>query len=304
MANKNDHKVVCFGEILWDILPGGAVPGGAPMNVAYHLHKLGISPTLITRVGIDQRGKQLLDLLNSSHVNTNHIQLDYDIPTGIVNAAPNEHGEMQYDIVSPSAWDFIACDPATQSVVKEASHFIFGSLITRNKTSRDTLFQLLEIAQQKVLDINLRPPHFNRQLVVELLQKANMLKMNINELELITGWFASYKNIRERIAVIQDKFKIPAIIVTMGAEGAMINIEGKVYSHPGYVVKVADTVGSGDSFLAAFLYKLFTKKSPEEALTFASALGALVASKTGGWPEYTTDEIQKLAATKSAALIQ
>lgn len=304
MANKNDHKVVCFGEILWDILPTGAVPGGAPMNVAYHLHKLGINPTLITRVGIDQRGKQLLDLLNSRNVNTDHIQLDYDIPTGIVNAAPNDHGEMQYDIVSPSAWDFIACDVATQSVVKEASHFIFGSLITRNKTSRDTLFQLLEIAQQKVLDINLRPPHYNRQLVVELLQKADMLKMNITELELITGWFASYKNIRERIAVIQDKFKIPSVIVTMGAEGAMINIEGKVYSHPGYIVKVADTVGSGDSFLAAFLYKLFNKKSPEEALTFGSALGALVASKTGGWPEYTTDEIQKLAVTKSAALIQ
>ena len=219
MSNTNDHKVVCFGEILWDILPTGAVPGGAPMNVAYHLHKLGINPTLITRVGLDERGKQLLDLLNSRNVNTDHIQLDYDIPTGIVNAAPNDHGEMQYDIVSPSAWDFIACDTATQSVVKEASHFIFGSLITRHKTSRDTLFQLLEIAQQKVLDINLRPPHYNRQLVVELLQKADMLKMNINELELITGWFASYKNIRERIAVIQDKFKIPAVIVTMGAEG-------------------------------------------------------------------------------------
>jgi fructokinase len=304
MANKNDHKVVCFGEILWDILPTGAVPGGAPMNVAYHLHKLGINPVLITRVGIDERGKQLLDILNSRNVNTDHIQLDYDIPTGIVNAAPNDHGEMQYDIVSPSAWDFIACDIATQTVVKEASHFIFGSLITRNKTSRDTLFQLLEIAQQKVLDINLRPPHFNRQLVVELLQKADMLKMNITELELITGWFADYKNIRERIAVIQDKFKIPSVIVTMGADGAMINIEGKVYSHPGYVVKVADTVGSGDSFLAALLYKLFNNKSPEEALTFASALGALVASKTGGWPEYTTDEIQKLADTKKAALIQ
>lgn len=304
MSNTNDHKVVCFGEILWDILPTGAVPGGAPMNVAYHLHKLGINPTLITRVGIDERGKQLLDLLNSRNVNTDHIQLDYDIPTGIVNAAPNDHGEMQYDIVSPSAWDFIACDTATQSVVKKASHFIFGSLITRNKTSRDTLFQLLEIAQQKVLDINLRPPHYNRQLVVELLQKADMLKMNITELELITGWFANYKNIRERMAVIQDKFKIPSVIVTMGADGAMINIEGKVYSHPGYVVKVADTVGSGDSFLAALLYKLFNNKSPEEALTFASALGALVASKTGGWPEYTTDEIQKLASTKKAALIQ
>src|SRR3990170_6658885 len=304
MSYTNDYKVVCFGEILWDILPTGAVPGGAPMNVAYHLYKLGLDPTLITRIGIDERGKQLLDLLKSRNVNTDHIQLDYDISTGIVNAAPNDHGEMQYDIVSPSAWDFIACDAATASIVKEASHFIFGSLIARNKTSRDTLFQLLEIAQQKVLDINLRPPHFNRRLVEELLQKADMVKMNIAELELITGWFANYKNTRERISVIQDKFKIPALIVTMGAEGAMINIEGKVYSHPGYVVEVADTVGSGDSFLAAFLFKLFNNKSPEDALTFASALVALVASKTGGWPEYTTDEIQKLAATKKAAFIQ
>jgi len=304
MITDMKNKLVCFGEMLWDILPGGAMPGGAPMNVAYHLHTLGSNPTLITRVGIDKHGKQLLDLLNSKSVNTDHIQLDYDIPTGIVNAAPNDHGEMQYDIVSPSAWDFIACDESTQSLVKEASHFIFGSLITRHKTSRDTLFQLLEIANQKVLDINLRPPHYNRQIVEDLLHRADMLKMNIAELELITGWFAKYKNTNERISVIQDRYKIPAIIVTMGAEGAMIDIEGKVYSHPGYIVKVADTVGSGDSFLAAFLFKLFNSELPEDALAFASALGAFVTSKTGGWPEYTRDEIEKLTATKRAAFIQ
>jgi fructokinase len=291
MLNSDDHKVVCFGEILWDILPTGAVPGGAPMNVAYHLHKLGISPRLVTRVGVDKRGEELLGLLRDSNVNTDLIQLDYDIPTGIVNAVPNDHGEMQYDIVSPSAWDFLALDADTQCVVKEANYFIFGSLITRNKTSRDTLFQLLEIAQKKVLDINLRPPHFNRELVFQLLQKADVLKMNLAELELITGWFANYKNIKERIQVIQDKFQISDVIVTMGAEGAMININGKIYSHPGYIVNVADTVGSGDSFLAAFLFKLFENKSPEEALTFASALGAFIASKTGAWPSYERSQI-------------
>jgi fructokinase len=297
-------KIVCFGEILWDILPSGAVPGGAPMNVAYHLHKLGLDPGIITRVGLDERGKKLIDLLSSNGVNTEHIQLDYDHPTGIVNAVPNEHGEMQYDIVAPAAWDFIALDEASVSLVKEASHFIFGSLINRNKVSRDTLFQLLEVAQVKVLDINLRPPHFDRRIVEDLLLRADMVKMNIAELELITGWFTHYKSIKERMAVIQNRFMIPSLIVTMGAEGAMINMEGNFYRHPGYVVDVADTVGSGDSFLAAFLFKLLSHEPPDKALTFASALGALVASKTGGWPAYDTDEIQKLAATQHAVFIQ
>lgn len=297
-------KIVCFGEILWDILPSGALPGGAPMNVAYHLHKLGLDPGIITRVGIDERGKKLIDLLSAAGVETDHIQLDYDTPTGIVNAAANDQGEMQYDIVAPAAWDFIVPDETSVELVKQASHFVFGSLINRNKVSRDTLFRLLESAHQKVLDINLRPPYVDRRIVEELLAKADMVKMNIAELELITGWFSHYKNIKERMSVIQDRFMIPLLIVTMGAEGAMINMEGNFYRHPGYVVAVADTIGSGDSFLAAFLFKLLNNEQPAAALTFASALGALVASKTGGWPAYDIDEIEKLAATQHAAFIQ
>jgi fructokinase len=297
-------KIVCFGEILWDILPAGAVPGGAPMNVAYHLRKLGLDPGIVTRVGIDERGKKLIDLLNENGITTDHIQLDYDIPTGIVNASSNEHGEMQYDIVAPAAWDFIALDDETVASVKKASHFIFGSLVNRNSISRNTLFALLETAQQKVLDINLRPPHFNRHLVEDLLSRADIIKMNSAELELITGWFTRYKTMTDRIAIIQDRFKVPCIIVTMGGDGAMVNIEGELYGHPGYVVDVADTIGSGDSFLAAFLFKLLNNDGPKESLAFASALGALVASKTGGWPAYDINDIQKLAASRSAAFIQ
>ena len=297
-------KIVCFGEILWDILPAGAVPGGAPMNVAYHLRKLGLDPGIVTRVGIDERGKKLIDLLNENGITTDHIQLDYDIPTGIVNATANEHGEMQYDIVAPAAWDFIALDDDTVELVKDASHFIFGSLVNRNPTSRNTLFALLETAQQKVLDINLRPPHFNRHLVEDLLSRADIIKMNSAELELITGWFTRYKTMTDRIAIIQDRFQVPRIIVTMGGDGAIVNIEGELYGHPGYMVDVADTIGSGDSFLAAFLFKQLNNDGPKESLAFASALGALVASKTGGWPAYEINDIQKLAASQSAAIIQ
>lgn len=296
-------KVVCFGEILWDILPAGAVPGGAPMNVAYHLRKLGLNPGIVTRVGIDDRGKKLIDLLNEHGITTDHIQLDYDISTGIVNAAANAHGEMQYDIVAPAAWDFIALDDATLDLVKEASHFIFGSLVNRNAVSRNTLFTLLETAQQKVLDINLRPPHFDRRLVEDLLRHADMVKMNIAELELITGWFASYKNVTDRIGVIQDRFKIPSIIVTMGGDGAIVDIAGERYKHNGFVIEVADTIGSGDAFLAAFIFKQLNNEGPAASLTFASALGALVASKTGGWPAYEITDILNLAASQNAAFI-
>jgi fructokinase len=297
-------KIVCFGEILWDILPSGAMPGGAPMNVAYHLRKLGLDPGIVTRVGIDKWGKKLIDLLKQNGVSTDHIQLDYDTSTGIVMATANEQDEMQYDIIAPAAWDFIALDDDTVELVKEASHFIFGSLVNRNTTSRNTLFALLETAQQKVLDINLRPPHFNRHLVEDLLSRADIIKMNSAELELITGWFTRYKTMTDRIAIIQDRFKAPLIIVTMGSDGAMVNIEGKCYKHPGYVVNVADTIGSGDSFLAAFLFKQLHNEGPKEALAFASAMGALVASKTGGWPAYEINDIQKLAASQSASLIQ
>ncbi|HEX5652967.1 MAG TPA: carbohydrate kinase [Chitinophagaceae bacterium] len=293
-------KIVCFGEILWDILPAGAVPGGAPMNVAYHLRKLGLDPGIVTRVGIDERGKKLINLLNENGVTTDHIQLDYDIPTGVVNAAANEQGEMQYDIVASAAWDFIALDDVTVELVNEASYFIFGSLVNRNPASRNTLFALLETAQQKVLDINLRPPHFNRHLVEDLLSRADIIKMNSAELELITGWFTRYKTMTDRIAIIQDRFQVPRIIVTMGADGAMVKIEGELYGHPGFVVDVADTIGSGDSFLAAFLFKQLNHSGPNESLAFASALGALVASKTGGWPVYEINDIHKLAASQKA----
>ena len=300
---KSSKKLVCFGEILWDILPDKAVPGGAPMNVAYHLHQLGENPALLTRVGIDQRGKDLLDILKAKNINTEFIQLDYDTPTGIVHATPNEHGEMSYEIVAPAAWDNIQFDTTTESLVKDAGYFVFGSLVARNKKSKDTLFKLLEIATNKVLDINLRQPYYNRKIVKELLTKCDVVKMNLAELELITGWFAEYKSIEERMQLIQDKFKIRSVIVTMGSDGAIVNFRGSWHRHPGLKVQVADTIGSGDSFLAAFLSQIINEKEPEEALVFASGLGALVASKTGGWPEYTISEIEKLISDKDAAFI-
>ncbi len=286
--------VVCFGEILWDLLPDKELPGGAPMNVAFHLNKLGIQPTLFTRVGEDERGKTLIRLLQEQQLDTKFVQVDKQVPTGIVHAVSNERGEMSYDIVFPSAWDFTELDASNGATVEASRYFIFGSLIARNKQSRDTLFSLLELAPTKVLDINLRPPNFEKALINDLLQKASIVKMNIHELNLIAGWLSSFTSTQDQMQVVQEHFQIAVLIVTKGDEGAIVNYQGKWYEHPGYKVTVADTIGSGDAFLAGFLQQIEQGNSPEEALAFACGLGALVASKSGGWPVYEVEEVYEL----------
>ena len=264
------------------------------MNVAYHLQKLGINPALITKIGLDQYGEKLVNILAASGVSTEYFFVDYEHPTGLVYANANDHNEVVYDIVFPSAWDFIEWNNELEALVKGAEYFVFGSLTSRNRVSRDTTHQLLEIANTKVLDINLRAPHYHRSDVEFLLGKADVLKMNIAELELITGWFTHFQDVEDRIKTMQDKFNINTIIITMGGEGALVQHEGNIYKHNGYKVTVEDTIGSGDSFLAGFLSQTLGGASVEKALDLSSAIGAFVATKSGACPEYSIAEINDL----------
>jgi fructokinase len=299
MENNNEHKVVCFGEVLWDILPAGAVPGGAPMNVAYHLHKQQKNPALITSIGVDQKGEDLIKIFSDYGVCTDFFQVDYEHETGKVFAQPNEYNEVVYDIIKPVAWDFIKWEYDYEALVSNAIYFVFGSLASRNAESKKTLLQLLEIAENKVLDINLRAPHFNRRMVEELLNKADFLKLNLAELELITGWFSKHTNIQDRINSLTDKFKIQNIVVTMGGDGAIMYYNGHEYLHNGYNVTVVDTVGSGDAFLAGLISKLLDNASPADALEFASALGAFIATQKGACPAYDITAIDDILREKN-----
>jgi len=293
------NQIICYGEILWDILPGAEVPGGAPMNVAYHLNKLGHPPAVITRIGKDERGEKIIELLEGKNIVTKHIQLDNLLPTGIVYATPNERMEMQYDIVAPVAWDVIEWNDELGELFSGNHYFVFGSLIARNPTSRDTLFRLLDVARNKVLDINLRPPHYDNKLLNDLLTKADIVKMNHEELHFISDWFdRDLKTDEDRINLVQNKFKVDTVIVTKGGDGALFSIDGKIYSHPGFKVIVQDTVGSGDSFLAALLAGMIDNRKPADMLEFACAVGALVTSKKGGWPEYELSDIQHIITTQ------
>ncbi len=299
MLKNHHHQIVCYGEVLWDILPQGPEPGGAPMNVAYHLHKQGKNPALITRIGVDEEAKKLLNIFEDFGVNTNFFQLDYDQPTGKVFAEPNEHNEVVYDIVKPVAWDFIGNSNELSELTKGAAYFIFGSLAARSKTSRETLFSLLEVANTKVLDINLRAPHYDKKIVRALLSKADFVKMNLAELELITGWFSKYRSMEDRMKNIMEQFNIQNLVVTMGGDGAVICMGGQIHRHSGFKVDVVDTVGSGDAFLAGLLSRLLDKATSEEALDFASRLGAFIATQRGACPAYDSSAVSEFVGIKT-----
>lgn len=301
MASPELHQVTCFGEVLWDILPSAELPGGAPMNVAYHLRKLGVYPALITRIGKDEYGTRLKAMLENSGLTTDYLQVDEDHDTGLVYARLGAHHEVTYDIVFPSAWDFIQWKEELGGLLMQASYFIYGSLASRHEVSRDTLHRLLEAARTRVLDINLRPPHFNRTGIEYLLDKADILKMNNAELALVSGWYGEQRDIEDQVRLLQERFGIDTLIVTMGGEGALVWEGGTIYRHPGFSVQVADTIGSGDAFLAGFIYQKLQGVPADIALEFACGMGAFVATKAGACPSYETAEVTALIQSKATA---
>ena len=292
LMNKK-FDAVCFGEILWDVLPTGSKPGGAPMNVAYHLQKLGLETALISRVGKDENGAGLLKLLHDNGLTTEFVQLDDVHQTGIVNATIHHH-EISYSIIQPVAWDFIEWDQNLSDLVEQSNFFVFGSLAARNEISYQTLKQLIEVAHTKVVDINLRPPHFTQNLVEELLNCADIVKLNEHEADLITRWYHNMNGLENQVQFIQDKFSVPLLIVTKGGDGALVCKKGQFTTHKGFTVNVADTVGSGDAFLAAFLYKNASGEDVKNSLQFANAMGAFIASKQGACPGYDVDDVKRV----------
>lgn len=294
LSTEKSYPVVCFGEILWDILPGNIVPGGAPMNVAYHLRKLGMRPALISRVGLDNYGKKLIQLMEKQDIPTEFFQMDFELDTGKVTMMAGDGDDIHYDIVKPVAWDNIQWDEQFADLVSQSSYFIYGSLSARSPATRNVLYRLLEAARFKVLDINLRPPHYSFPVLQKLIGGVSLLKLNLAELELLTGWFSGYRQDRDRVRALQDRFQIPLMVVTRGSQGALMNIDGVFYEHPGFSVEVADTVGSGDAFLAGLLYSLWQGIGPPKAIEFASAMGALIASHHGPCPEYKFDDIHQI----------
>lgn len=291
-------EIVCFGEVLWDILPDKELPGGAPMNVAYHLQKMGHTTAMVTRIGTDAYGEQLLELMRGYGLNTAYVQRDEQAPTGKVLATITPAQEMAYDILFPAAWDFIAADLTWEAFLDaHPAYIIFGSLSSRHLVSREALKAMLRIPALRVLDVNLRPPHFTREHVDWLLQHADIVKINEHELAELSDWFGFSGDMEARIEQLQEKYLPRAIIVTLGAAGAVLYEDGGFHYEKGHRVTVVDTIGSGDALLAGYLHARHEGRGPAAAIRFGNALGALVAGKAGGCPPYEKEEIDALMKT-------
>jgi fructokinase len=284
---------ICYGEILWDVLPDGPQPGGALLNVSYHLNKLGVPASLVSKIGNDVNGQKLETLLDGWGIPKHLLQTDTEHPTSQVIASMNNGNEVSYEIVFPVAWDFINDSEHIIKQLKPSTYLVYGSLASRNSVSRNTLFELLESDAIKVFDINLRPPFISRDLLDELLHKADIVKFNQAELEMVQGLFrGSFWKESEQIKFIRDHFNIPEIVVTKGEFGASYYKGDKAYHVAGREVKVIDTIGSGDSFLAAFIASHYRGLSAENLLKNAIAMGGFIATKKGGCPDYKIKEYE------------
>jgi len=290
--------IICFGEMLWDVLPEGKQPGGAPLNVAIHLRNLGLPASLISRVGNDVLGVELLDFVRSRGLNTELIQSGGPHPTGTVEANVTNRKEVVYDIVQPVAWDYIEYDETLATAVIESQAMVYGSLAARHYTTAETLFRLLERASLKVCDVNLRVPHYTQHMLERLLATADLVKMNHHELALIASWYGDSTGEEKAITELAQRYTLQTVCVTKGEDGATLYTNGTFHRSPSVPVEVRDTIGSGDAFLAALLYGLLRQDHPEQCLRFASAAGALVATYQGATPLINEAQIRVLMVQK------
>ncbi|KAA3625371.1 MAG: carbohydrate kinase [Flavobacterium sp.] len=293
MTNKNVH-IVSFGEVLWDVFPEASLLGGAPLNVAMRLHTQGAEVTMLSTVGDDDLGHRALAEIQTQGLSTTGISVSAYKPTGQVLVSLSD-GVAQYSILEDVAWDHITIPSVMIPKIKQADALIFGSLALRKKHNLQTLNELLEYSNFSIFDLNLRPPFYSDTLILDLMRKADLVKMNDEELVHVCRLLDIHTDdLQEQVLTIAEKTATRNICVTLGDQGAVLLYGKEFVTHPGYKVKVADTVGAGDSFFAGLIYHLLCGSNTETALDTACAIGALVASKKGANCEVTSREITHL----------
>lgn len=295
LMTEKKQWALCFGEVLYDLFPSEALPGGAPLNVAAHLQNLGFQSSIISRVGADRLGDELLQFLKEKGVDASYVQRDGNYPTGTVRVNIEKSDDPEYTIVEKVAWDYIEDSFLTQEL--HPTYIIHGSLICRSAESSASLKKLISATQAKVVfDLNIRSPYYSKSVIDGLMQTAHIVKMNMEEFKMLKEWFY-IKNPKEKGDMRALKALYPnleTIILTKGGKGATAWQEGKMESVGVFPVEVMDTVGSGDAFLAAFLATHSTGASLKESLTYASATASLVAGENGANPLYKEADVLKL----------
>ena len=289
-------QILSIGEALWDLLPSGRKVGGAPANFAFHCMQLGADVRLLTRVGNDDLGRELVEFYRSLGLSTEFIETDSTAPTGTVGVELSADGQPKYTIHENVAWDKIKATDTAVQFAQSADAVCFGSLAARSETTLRTIQTL--VAQSKpsalrVLDLNLRDPFVDRTVIKTMLGLANILKLNDEELTRIAAMFDvsgnTMKNTMKQYADwLIDRYHLKMLVLTCGSQGSQIFHEGKEYFCAGRKVEVVDTVGAGDAFTATVVVGLLSGWSIETINERANEIAAFVCTQSGATPKLGT----------------
>ncbi len=292
------HKIIAIGEILWDLFPEGAKPGGAPANFAYHAQSLGAEAALISAVGNDPLGNELLEVFHSIGLSTRLVQRCENRETGTVKVAVDAEGVPHFTICENVAWDRIAASPEALEAAKTADALCFGSLASRGEFSRNAVRTLLENAPPfalKVFDLNLRAPFIDKGVIASLLPLADVLKLNDTELPVLADMFdCPETDPRRQGEWFLQHNKLRLLMLTRGPQGALLlrkqepNGDIEASDYPGFSLDagtIADTVGAGDAFTAVGVLGFLAGEPLERINAFANEYAAYVCTQPGGTPE-------------------
>jgi fructokinase len=281
------HEILAVGEVLWDLLPSGKQLGGAPANFTYHCRSLGADARLVTRVGNDDLGREVLERFRLLGLPTGPVQVDPASPTGTVTVELAADGQPRYTIRDDVAWDRIAADEPTLASAAGADAVCFGSLAQRSEPARSAIRSMVSAARPdaiRLFDVNLRPPFVDRSVIEASLTLANALKLNDQELPELAAMFGLPSGERESMAGLAGRFGLSLVALTRGAGGGLLLADGDWSDHPGRPVEVADTIGAGDSFAAALVVGRLAGRPLDEINRHANEVAAFVCSRPGGTP--------------------
>lgn len=287
MASKK-QIIVGLGEILWDLLPDGKMLGGAPANFAYHCKQMGADSKVVSAVGDDEQGKEILEKANSLRLATEYIQINTNKDTGRVSVRLDNEGHPTYIIHENVAWDFIEVTEKTADLLRSADAVCFGSLAQRSPVSRKTINTYLRsvpVDCMKVFDINLRQEYYSKELIESSLYNSNILKINDDELEVLSRMFKLGKTEHQKIEQLISDFDLKLIALTKGESGSSLYTPGEISHFRSPKVKVVDTVGAGDSFTAALIVGLLNELEINQIHRLASEISAFVCTKKGATPD-------------------
>jgi fructokinase len=279
-------RIISLGEVLWDLFPDRSCFGGAPANMACHAARQGATVTMISAVGSDPRGDEALQILDGFGIDLTLVQRSAEFATGSVGVSLDDAGKPSFEIHENAAWDQLGWDAEFASRITEADAVYFGTLGQRSEPARNCIRQALEVAESaglpRVLDVNLRAPYFDADMIRESIALASILKLSDDELETVCA-ACGVRTLSE----LREAQGLDWVVMTRGADGALLVTAAETVNQPGITTVVRDTVGAGDSFTAAFILGLLHGDAPATILRQACEIASAVCAQDGAVPSVT-----------------